>query len=54
MQLIRVVYKYKKLAKQEFLALCASAVILDFALQVTSVFKYLKEGTKRMEPSFSH
>lgn len=54
MQLIKVVHKYKKLAKQEFLALCASAVILDFALEVTSVFKYLKEGAKRMEPSFSH
>lgn len=54
MQLIKAVDKYTKLVKQEFLALCASAVIPDFALEVTRVFKYLKEAAKKMEPGLSH
>lgn len=43
-----------KVGQQELLALCASAVILGFASEVTSVFKCLKEDAERMEPSFSH
>lgn len=54
MQLIKVAHKYTELVKQELLARRASAVILGFSLEVTTVFKYLKEGAKRMEPGFSH
>lgn len=43
-----------KVSQQEVLAQHASAVILGFALEVTSVYKYLKEGAKRMEPGCFH
>lgn len=38
---------------RDFGSMCFK-LIVDFALEVTSVFKYLKEGAKRMKPSFSH